>query len=52
MISGNPAFVDIVALIATVLMVFAGVTQKRFRWRTVECPVCHHPRSSCTCRWL
>jgi hypothetical protein len=40
------------ALIAGFLMVVAGVGKKRLRWRTVECPVCHHPRGSCTCRWL
>jgi hypothetical protein len=40
------------ALLASFLMVFAGVGKKRLRWRTVECPVCHHPRGSCTCRWL
>jgi len=40
------------ALIASCLMIVAGVATKRLRWRMVECPVCHHPRGSCTCRWL
>lgn len=37
---------------ATVVMVAAGVGKKRLRWRTTTCPVCHHERGSCTCRWL
>lgn len=39
-------------VVASVLMIVAGVGKKRLQWRTVECPVCHHPRGSCTCRWL
>jgi hypothetical protein len=38
--------------LAGFLMVVAGVGMKRLRWRVVECPVCHHPRQLCTCRWL
>jgi hypothetical protein len=40
------------ALVASFLMVVAGVRKKRLRWRTVECPTCHHPLDSCSCRWL
>jgi hypothetical protein len=39
-------------LAASVLMVLAGMAKKRFRWRDAQCPVCHHPRGACTCRWL
>lgn len=39
-------------VVASVLMIIAAVDKKQLRWRTVECPVCHHPRRSCTCRWL
>jgi hypothetical protein len=39
-------------LLAGLLMIVVGVTKKRLRWRTAECPVCHHPRTACTCRWL
>jgi hypothetical protein len=51
MISNNPAFVDILPLIVSVLMVLAGATQERFRRRTVEFAVRRHPRSSCSSRW-
>jgi hypothetical protein len=51
-VSTNPALlVDVGALVAGILMVVAGVTQKRLKWRSAECPTCHHPRSSCSCRW-
>jgi hypothetical protein len=46
-LSGSAAIV-----VASLLMIVAGLGKKRLRWRTVECPVCHHPRGSCTCRWL
>jgi len=39
-------------VVASFLMIVAGVGKKRLQWRTIECPVCHHPRGSCTCRWL
>ena len=48
----SPVIASIATVIASFLMVLAGVRKKQFRWRTVECPVCHHPRGSCTCRWL
>lgn len=41
----------VAAVIASFLMVLAGVGQKRLRWRTVQCRVCDRPRDSCTCRW-
>jgi hypothetical protein len=48
----NPAIVfDVGALVAGILMVLTGVSQKRLSWRSAECPTCHHPRSSCSCRW-
>jgi hypothetical protein len=39
-------------LVASVLMVLAAVSKRKLRWRAAECPVCHHPRGACTCRWL
>ena len=51
-LSTNPGAVTAAAVVASFLMVLAGVGKKQLRWRTVECPVCHHPRGSCTCRWL
>ncbi|MFZ1881730.1 MAG: hypothetical protein WAU41_16420 [Gaiellaceae bacterium] len=39
-------------IVASFLMIAAGMSKKRLGWRSVECPVCHHPRGSCTCRWL
>ena len=29
-----------------------GPRTRQFRWRTIECPVCHRPPRGCTCRWL
>lgn len=43
-ISTNPAiFFDVAALVAGILMVVTGMTQKRLNWRSAECPTCHHP---------
>ena len=39
-------------LVASVLMVLAGMAKRKFQWRMTECPVCHHPKGRCTCRWL
>lgn len=38
--------------VASFLAIVAGVGKKQVLWRSVQCPVCHHPRGSCTCRWL
>jgi hypothetical protein len=51
MISGNPAFLDIVALIASAPTVFAGATRARLRRRAAEHAVRLHPRSSRPGRW-
>ncbi|MGZ4392772.1 MAG: hypothetical protein ACXVRK_11740 [Gaiellaceae bacterium] len=48
----NPVAGPVTTVSVGFLMVVAGVAMKRLRWRTVECPVCHQPRGSCTCRWL
>ena len=40
------------ALVASVLMILAGMAKRRFVLRAPECPVCHHRRNACTCRWL
>jgi len=42
----------VAVLVASVLMVLAGMAKRRFVLRDTECPVCRHPRSACTCRWL
>lgn len=52
LLSADPVTFEVAALAASFLMVLAGVGKKRLQWRAVECSVCHHPRSSCTCRWL
>jgi hypothetical protein len=48
----DPASVTTVTVIASALMVLSGMGKKRLRWRSAECPVCHHRQGSCTCRWL
>jgi len=48
--SSISAFAAVV--LAGFLMVVASVSKKRLGWRDVDCQVCHHPRASCTCRWL
>jgi hypothetical protein len=40
------------AIVASVLMVLAGLVKRRIGWRAVECPVCHNEKQRCTCRWL
>ena len=48
----NPAILfEVGALVAGILMVLTGMSQRRLNWRSAECPTCHHPRSSCSCRW-
>jgi hypothetical protein len=39
-------------VVAALLMILAGIHNRRLRWRRAECPVCHHSRAECTCRWL
>jgi hypothetical protein len=39
------------SLLASVLMVAAGVGKKRLVWKRTRCAVCKHPRGFCTCRW-
>lgn len=41
----------VAAAVASLLMIVAGIGEKRLRWQTAKCPVCHHPRTACTCRW-
>jgi hypothetical protein len=41
----------VAAVVASLLMVAAGIGEKRLRWQAVKCPVCHHRRDECTCRW-
>jgi len=39
-------------LVAGTLMVLCGLAKRRLAVRSATCPVCHHPRQACTCRWL
>jgi hypothetical protein len=48
----DPITMTTAALVASVLMILSGMGKNRLRRRYIECPVCHHPRGSCTCRWL
>jgi hypothetical protein len=48
----NPFAIAARAGLATYLMTTAGVGLKKLRLRVTDCPVCHHPREHCTCRWL
>jgi hypothetical protein len=48
----DPLALQAAMLLASLFMVLLGIGWKRLAWRTVECPVCHHPRRSCTCHWL
>jgi len=48
----NATVLQILPPVVIALMVLAAVDRKQLRWRTVHCPVCGHPRSSCTCKWL
>jgi len=38
--------------LASLLMVLAGNARKRLVVKWSRCPVCHHERRRCTCRWL
>ncbi|HUK97139.1 MAG TPA: hypothetical protein VLV46_05740 [Gaiellaceae bacterium] len=49
--SASPALFDVAALVAGLLMVVTGAARKRLLWRSAECPTCHRPRRSCSCRW-
>jgi hypothetical protein len=42
----------LLVLVASVLMLLAGLRKRRFAPRDAECPVCHNARALCTCRWL
>lgn len=48
----NPLIFAILAIFAVYLMTTAGVGLKALRPRLTHCPICHHPRTHCTCRWL
>jgi hypothetical protein len=39
-------------LVVGALMVLCGLAKRRLVFRSATCPVCHHPRPACTCRWL
>lgn len=52
LLPASPVAVSAATVVVSFLMVLAGVRRKQLRWRGVECPVCHHPRGFCTCRWL
>jgi prepilin signal peptidase PulO-like enzyme (type II secretory pathway) len=39
-----------VAVIASLLMLRAGIAKRRLVWRS-RCPSCGHPMRYCTCYW-
>jgi hypothetical protein len=47
----DPVAVAVLVAVAAYLMTCAGVSKKTLRLRSTACPVCHHPRRLCTCRW-
>jgi hypothetical protein len=47
----DPLAVAVLVAVAAYLMTCAGVGKKTLRLRSTTCPVCHHPRRLCTCRW-
>jgi hypothetical protein len=47
----DPLAIAVLVAVAAYLMTCAGVGKKTLRFRTTTCPVCHHPRRLCTCRW-
>ena len=51
-LSSNPLALAALAGFASYLMMSAGLKLKRLRNRVSYCPVCHRPRTACTCRWL
>jgi hypothetical protein len=48
----DPVATAALAVAATYIMVVAGVGKKHLTFRVTTCPICHHPRALCTCRWL
>ncbi|HKU58198.1 MAG TPA: hypothetical protein VJP39_01225 [Gaiellaceae bacterium] len=46
------AFLTLLVLLASYLMLNAGMAKRRMAWRDPHCPVCGHARSRCTCHWL
>jgi hypothetical protein len=47
----DPIAVAVLVAVAAYLMTCAGVGKKTLSLRNTSCPVCHHPRVFCTCRW-
>jgi hypothetical protein len=47
----DPLAVAVLVAVAAYLMTYAGVGKKTLRLRSTTCPVCHRPRTLCTCRW-
>jgi len=51
-LSSNPLIFVALAGLAAYLMTSLGLELKKLAHRVTYCPVCHHPRAHCTCRWL
>ena len=51
-LSSNPWIFTSLAVLAAYLMTASGLRLKRLVHRVTCCPVCHRPRTQCTCRWL
>lgn len=51
-ISADPIVVAALVVFTAFLMARAGLGLKGLKPRVTFCPVCHHPRTHCTCRWL
>ena len=50
--TGWSGFLTLLVLLASYLMLNAGMAKRRLVRRDPWCPVCGHTRSHCTCHWL
>jgi len=51
-LSSNPLVFVALAGLTAYLMTSSGLQLKKLVRRVTHCPVCHHARPNCTCRWL
>lgn len=47
----DPVATAALAAAAAYFMATAGVGKKLLTFRVRTCPVCHNPKTRCTCRW-
>jgi hypothetical protein len=52
LLNAHNTYAPFAMLLASFLMVVAGMAKKRLAQKVGICPVCHHERKACTCRWL